>query len=397
MPPLPPTPPLHPPFLPKRSTLVRLSLLVPLLLLLLACRRERQVVQETWSIVALTQQQEQVETVSETVVVRNCGVPETKSVFCSAGTVNELGLEFGGSSGFSGILGSSVQVNIGAVLGVGRESGESVSLPTPENGYVYEYAVHKTYTVIMGEALARSASGLEESGNFSFNARCEISVDAPVMRACPVATATSVAAPAPTLPAVVPTALSFATTATSPVVPSPTPQTILPSPTAPATARPAGSLADNLPLQRYTDPNGAFSINRPAAFHQETTTLGADNYGQVFFVGEAFDNSLAVIFVVLSESEATDEQWQAWLADHSFPANTSLGMTALDPNKPHAVYDEWGDESTTYAEEQGGVVLMIGFNGPILTQNQEKMREIIDSIVWYPDRARQAIQNKSNE
>lgn len=394
---LPPTLPLHPPFLPKRSTLVRLSLLVPLLLLLLACRRERQVVQETWSIVALTQQQEQVETVSETVVVRNCGVPETKSVFCSAGTINELGLEFGGSSGLGGVLGGSIQVNVGAVLGVGRESGESVSLPPPENGYVYEYAVSKTYTVIIGEALARSASGLEESGNFSFNARCEISVDAPVMRACPVATATLDITPAPAIPSIAPTAISFVATATAPVAPSPTPRTVLPTPVTPATANPVNSPASNLPLTFYSGPNGVFSIKRPAEFRQETITLGDDNYGQIFFVGEAFDNSLAVIFIILSDSEATDEQWQAWLAENSFPANTSPGMIVLDPNKPHAVYDEWGDESATYAEEQGGVVVMIGFNGPILTQNQEKMREIIDSIVWYPDKVRQAIQNKSNE
>jgi hypothetical protein len=141
---------------------------------------------ETWSLVKLISKGEPIDNVvSETIEVRNCVVPETKTTDCSAGTSNSLSIEFGGSVEFGEKFSGSIDSSISSSLGIGRQSGQGISLDVPPSGYIYTYEVDKRYSLISGEAVARSSSGQEQNVSYVFNASCSITINSREQAICP--------------------------------------------------------------------------------------------------------------------------------------------------------------------------------------------------------------------
>lgn len=141
---------------------------------------------ETWSLVKLVSKGEPIDNVvSETIEVRNCVVPETKATDCSAGTSNSLSVEFGGSVEFGEGLSGSIDSSVSSSLGIGRQSGQSISLDVPPSGYIYTYEVDKRFSLISGEAVARSSSGQEQIVSYVFNASCSITIVSREQASCP--------------------------------------------------------------------------------------------------------------------------------------------------------------------------------------------------------------------
>ena len=142
-------------------------------------------VNETWSLVKLLSKGVPIDNVvPETVEVRNCIVPETKTTDCSAGTASSLSINFGGGIEFgAGIIGS-IDGSVSAGLGIGQQSGQSILLDVPQFGYIYIYEVNKRFSVISGEAVARSNNGREQTVNYVFNATCSITIVAQELSNC---------------------------------------------------------------------------------------------------------------------------------------------------------------------------------------------------------------------
>jgi len=102
-----------------------------------------------------------------------------------------------GSAGAQFIL----EGNIGTTLGIGQESGESIALPVPPDGYIYLYTISKKYKIVTGQAIALSSTGDEQSVDFNFQASCSIKIVDKEQMACdgynPPATQPPVSEPPP--------------------------------------------------------------------------------------------------------------------------------------------------------------------------------------------------------
>jgi hypothetical protein len=163
---------------------VRFTALILVVLLASACRGMKAGVNETWTLVELVTEEERTDTVTDVIEVRNCGTVERKTVQCSTGTLNELtvslGVSFGGSAGFEG----SIDPGVSSSLGIGRDSGESLDLNSPPEGFVYRYPINKKYRVLAGEVLARSSTGDEQTTDYAFYANCSLRIETPETLTC---------------------------------------------------------------------------------------------------------------------------------------------------------------------------------------------------------------------
>jgi len=157
--------------------ILHLVALITIPLLTSMCSGPRAAAHEAWTITQLLTQGERVESVTEVVEVRNCGVAERKTVDCSAGTSNNfstsLGLDLGLEAGIEVGIGPS----IAADLGFNRSSGESLDLDTPPSGYINRYVVVKEYRIVSGKVLARSSTGGEQEAQYAFQASCSLGVE----------------------------------------------------------------------------------------------------------------------------------------------------------------------------------------------------------------------------
>lgn len=134
-------------------------------------------VNETWSLVKLVSKGDPIDNVIyEPIEVRNCIVPETKTTNCSAGTSNSLSVNFGGSVEYGEGVSVSVDSGVSSGIGIGYENGQSITLDVPPSGYIYIYEVEKRFSVISGDAVARSNNGNEQTVSYAFNASCSITV-----------------------------------------------------------------------------------------------------------------------------------------------------------------------------------------------------------------------------
>lgn len=150
-----------------------------------SCSGGSSAVDETWSLVKLVTVGDPIENSStEFVEVKNCGIPIEKTTDCSAGTSNDLNVTFTGGGALG--VGSQfiIEGSVGTTLGIGQQSGQSVKLPIPLDGYIYTYTIEKVYQVVTGEALARSGDGDEQVVNFNFHANCSIDVIDKVQTSC---------------------------------------------------------------------------------------------------------------------------------------------------------------------------------------------------------------------
>lgn len=157
----------------------RAVFLVSLLVLFFAvtaCSSGRAAARESWTLIEVVSQGERIDPVIDTVIVRNCGIPETKTVECSAGTANELQVGLGGGAGLAAGFEGSIDATVSSALGIGRTSGESISLNTPEEGFIYEYEVLKQFSVVAGEIVARSSSDEIQETNYAFHASCTLRI-----------------------------------------------------------------------------------------------------------------------------------------------------------------------------------------------------------------------------
>jgi len=131
----------------------------------------------TWSLTKLVSVGVPIEdSVTETVEVKNCGIPIEKTTDCTAGTSSDLTVSANGGGAFGTGAQFTLDAGIGTTLGIGKTSGQSVKLETPSDGFIYTYTVNKKYQVINGEAIASSSSGEEQVVNYSFHASCSIDI-----------------------------------------------------------------------------------------------------------------------------------------------------------------------------------------------------------------------------
>jgi len=144
--------------------------------LLTTCSSGNPVINETWSLVDLISQGEQISAATEIVEVRNCGTTERKTTECSAGTNNDLTVSLEGGVQFGGGVVGSINASVANELGMGRNSGESLTLDTPAEGFIGIYTVDKVYRVVTGEMLVRSSTGRETKGNYTFHASCSLTI-----------------------------------------------------------------------------------------------------------------------------------------------------------------------------------------------------------------------------
>jgi hypothetical protein len=82
---------------------------------------------ETWALVQLLTKGEQTVTNTQTAEVRNCGgLPEKKTVQCSAGTESNMSISLGGSVVTS--IRGTLDASVAAELGFNRTSGQTLEL-----------------------------------------------------------------------------------------------------------------------------------------------------------------------------------------------------------------------------------------------------------------------------
>jgi hypothetical protein len=162
----------------SRTRILKIAISLLLLSSLISCDGSGQAAgNETWSLVKLISKGEPRDNVvPETIEVRNCVVPETKTTDCSAGTSNSLSIDFGVGVEFGEGVSGSIDSSVSSSLGIGQQSGQSISLDVPPSGYFYTYEVEKRFSVISGEAVARSSNSKEQTVSYVFNASCSITI-----------------------------------------------------------------------------------------------------------------------------------------------------------------------------------------------------------------------------
>jgi len=192
---------------------VRFFTLILVVSLATACDGTKPAVGETWTLVELLTRGKRTDIVPEVVEVRNCGVAERKTVNCSAGTSNDLSVNLGGGVTFGGGVEGTISASVSSGLGLGRDSGESLALDLPPEGFIYRYTIEKTYRVLAGEVLARSSEGNEHRAPYAFHASCSIRIESREESPCTKAQAPTV------------------TPAAKPILPADTPVSVPPPPT----------------------------------------------------------------------------------------------------------------------------------------------------------------------
>ena len=160
---------------PKRKVLI--LLIIGFSLGFSSCTGGKSAVDTAWSLTKLVSVGDPIENSStEIIEVKNCGIPIEKTTDCSAGTSNDLSvtLNSGGALG----VGSQfiIEGSVGTTLGIGQQSGQSVKLPNPSDGFIYTYTVSKNYRIVTGQAIARSSNGEEQVVNYNFHASCSIDI-----------------------------------------------------------------------------------------------------------------------------------------------------------------------------------------------------------------------------
>jgi hypothetical protein len=224
-------------FQPSVSTICILGIL-----LLSGCRGTSAVAKESWTVIQLLSHEEKREQLLEIAEVRNCQAPEVKSVSCSAGTATNFSVSLDAEVGLN--LGAEVSISpsVAEELGFDRNSGETLQLETPPQGYYYRYTIRKEFTIVVGEARVQSSTGEMKSGIYTFDAKCLLSIEDLELLTCEdreAAEATQTIATAnDSSPNIIPTAIpresapteSVASTTDTPIPPQPTnPVQIIPS------------------------------------------------------------------------------------------------------------------------------------------------------------------------
>jgi hypothetical protein len=167
---------------------IKTVLTILILFLLVSCSGPKAVGNETWSLIKLVTQGERIDTFTDVVTVRNCGIVQPTTLTCSAGTTNDLSVSLGGGTEFGEGVKFSIDASVSAGLGIGRETGMNVTLETPPDGFVYIFTVTKQFKVSTGDLLAQSSSGDQKTVSYNFNASCSIQVETKQREACEAAT-----------------------------------------------------------------------------------------------------------------------------------------------------------------------------------------------------------------
>lgn len=162
-------------WLPKHSFFIFLTIAVSLGFA--SCTGAKSTVNTTWSLVKLVSVGNPIRNSTQEIIeVKNCGEPIEKTTTCSAGTSRDLNVSLTSGAEIGVVSEFKIEGTVGTSLGVGQESGESVRLPIPPDGFIYTYTVNKFYQFVTGQVMVRSSDGDEETANFSFNASCSIDI-----------------------------------------------------------------------------------------------------------------------------------------------------------------------------------------------------------------------------
>ncbi len=139
---------------------------------------------ETWSVVKLLTKEEGAESIPKAVEVRNCVSREIKEVSCSLGTTSSISIYLAGIGELTTGLSAGVKAEgtLGIEAGVGRElgtthtSGAALTLDLPEQGFVRQYEYREDYSIVRGNATAKSSSGAEQTAEYLFRSGCDLTI-----------------------------------------------------------------------------------------------------------------------------------------------------------------------------------------------------------------------------
>lgn len=192
-------------------------------LLLASCAGPSAIAREGWTLIDVLTTSERRDFQSESVDVRNCGIPaaaERKSTSCSASSSASFSLgveesvEMGAQAGVNaGIEASaSLNVSVGAsaavALGFDRSSGESLDLDTPEQGFVNRYRIEKEFRILNGQGRIQHKDGDVEDGVYTLQTGCFLRIERVEILTCEAAS-TPTPRPTPMLPTHTPTPIPF--------------------------------------------------------------------------------------------------------------------------------------------------------------------------------------------
>ncbi len=128
---------------------------------------------ESWTLTQIRTQDENLEAVSETVEVKYCTQPESKSITCPAGEADGFGYDLG----VTHMVQADISPAVSGTLGFANR-GERLAFEVPPQGSFYRYDIIKVYRMVRGDVAVQSSTGQEDTAFYAFRAACFISVQA---------------------------------------------------------------------------------------------------------------------------------------------------------------------------------------------------------------------------
>ncbi len=191
------------------------------LFLLAGCSGPRAIAREGWTLMDVLTTSERTDLQTETVDVRNCGVPaaaERKSTSCSAGSSASFSVGAQADVGAgAGVVLAELNVGVGASaafqLGFDRSSGQALDLDTPEQGVVNRYLISKEFRILTGRGRIEHTSGDVEEGAYSLQTGCFLRIEKVESLTCDAANPPT-PTPTPLRPTRTPTPVPAEATAT---------------------------------------------------------------------------------------------------------------------------------------------------------------------------------------
>jgi len=189
--------------------------------MLAGCVGPPAIAREGWTLIDILTTSERRDFQTETVDVRNCGVPaaaERKNTECAAGSSANFSVGVQAQAGAgAGVVVANLDVSVGAStafeLGFDRSSGESLDLETPPQGFVNRYWIEKEFRILSGNGRIQHKDGDIEGGVYTLQTGCFLRIERVQTLACEAAN-TPTPSPASVPPTRAPTPVPVEPTAT---------------------------------------------------------------------------------------------------------------------------------------------------------------------------------------
>lgn len=203
--------------------------------LLTACSGPSAIAREGWTLIDVVTTGERTDFQTESVDVRNCGLPaaaERKSRSCSAGSSASFSVGAQAQVGAdAGVVLAELNVGVGASaaaeLSFDRNSGDTLVLETPDQGFVNRYVIGKEFRILTGQGRIEHKDEGRLDGVYSLQTGCYLRIEQVERLTCeevntptPTPTSpppTSTPTPIPAEPTLIPTRTPISTATNTPL------------------------------------------------------------------------------------------------------------------------------------------------------------------------------------